>query len=110
MHHPGSIHLRRRPAEVLGAHDLPSDLLNHLWTGNKHLRASRLDDEVGQGWTVCRPSSTRAANDGDLWHAAGQHHIVEEDLRVTSQTIDAFLHPCATGIVDEDEWAASLQR
>src|SRR5271167_3250398 len=66
MHDPRPVHLGRRPAQLLGRYHLPGHLLNDLWSGDEHLRAPGLNNEVGDRGAVRCASRAWAADDGDL--------------------------------------------
>ena len=108
--HAGIGHVRLRTAQLLRRHALAGDALDHLRTGDEHLRLARLNDEIGQRRAVGRAARARSADQRDLRHRAGQHHVGVEDLAIAGERIDAFLHARAARIVDEDERRAGLQR
>ena len=110
VHDAGVIHLRLGPPKFLGGHDFAGDLLDDLRPGDEHLRLVRLNDEIGQRRTVGRAARARSADQRDLRHRSGEHHVVVEDAPVAGEAVDAFLHARAAGIIDEDERAAGLQR
>src|SRR5215472_19203374 len=110
MHNTGAIHLGAGPAEIFCTDVLPGYLLDHLWPGDEHLSALGLNNEISQRRTVRRTACARAANNRNLGNAAREHDVVVEDACVPGQTVSSFLHPRPAGIINEDEWAAGLQR
>ena len=107
--HAGVGHVGFGAAQLLRGHALAGDALDHLRAGDEHLRLARLDDEVGQRRAVGRAARAGPADQRDLRHRAGEHHVGVEDLAVAGERIDALLHARAARIVDEDERRAGLQ-
>jgi hypothetical protein len=103
-------HVRVGATQRLGGHHLAGDALDDLRAGDEHLGLAGLDDEVGQGRAVGRAAGAGAADEGDLRHGAGEHHVRVEDLAVAGERVDALLHPRAARVVDEDEGGAGLER
>ena len=78
-------HVRVGAAQLLGRHVFAGDLLDHLRSGDEHLGLARLDDEVGERRAVSRAARAGAADQRDLRHSAGQHHVGVEDLAVARE-------------------------
>ena len=78
-------HVRFRAAQLLGRDALAGDPLDHLRSGDEHLRLARLNDEIGERRAVRRPARARTADQRDLRHRAGKHHVGVEHLAVAGE-------------------------
>ena len=110
VHHPGLVHLRAHAAQFLRRYHLAGHLLDHRGPGDEDQPVARLDDEIGQRRAVRRAARAGSADQRNLRHHAGEHHVLVKDARIPRQAGDAFLHARAARIVDEDERRAGLHR
>ena len=106
MHHTGFVHLRADAAQFLRRDHLSGDLLDDRRSGDEDQSIARLNDEIGQGRAVGRAARARSADQRNLRHHTGKHHVLMKDAGVPGQAGDAFLNARAAGIVDEDEGRA----
>ena len=75
------------------------DGLNHIWSGDKHVRGLiDHDDKVSKGGGVNSASGSRSHDDGNLWDHTRCHGVALEDLTVLSKGDYAFLNTCSSRI------------
>ena len=92
------------------AYIFTGDLFDDLRSGDKHAGLSRLNHEIGQRRTIGCSAGAGAADDGDLGNGSRELHVAVEDARIAVEAVDALLNACTTGVVDEDERGAGLER
>ena len=99
------------PAELLERHLFAGDRLDHVGTGDEHVRLlPDHEDEVGHGRRVDGAARARPEDHADLGHHAGRQHVAVEDAAVAGQGDDAFLDAGAGAVVQADHRRAHLER
>ncbi len=103
--------VRHRPAQLLEAHFLAGDRLDHVGARDEHVRGL-LDheDEVGDRGRVDRAARARAHDQADLRDHARALHVAHEHVAIGAERDDALLDARAAGVVDADHGAADLGR
>ena len=90
-------------AKFLGRHLFKSDLLNHLWTGDKHITCLLNHDcEIGKGRRIYSPPGTGSHDNRYLRDDPGTPDISFEYLSVAAQAYYAFLNPGTSRILQSD--------
>ncbi|MNX91930.1 hypothetical protein D3C86_1240470 [compost metagenome] len=97
-------------AQVLMADDLVGDGLHHVRAGHVHVgRVLHHEDEVGDGGRIDVAARARAHDDRDLRDDARGQGVLQEDVGVTGQALDAFLNARAARIEQADDRRARRQ-
>ena len=98
-------------AELFGGDRLARHLLHDLRAGQEHVaRAPRHPDEVGDGRAVDRAARARPEDEADLRHDARVEDVLQEDVGVAGQRVDALLDARAARVVEADHRRAHLGR
>ena len=99
------------PAEFLHLHVFAGHRLNDVRSGDEHVRGLiNHHGEVGDSGGVHGATSTRPQDQRDLRDDSGSMHIALENFGVQTEGNHTFLDACATGVVDANHRAASLER
>ena len=100
-----------RAAELLEGGLLASDRLDHVGSGDEHVRGL-LDheDEVGHRGGVDGSARAGAHDQADLGDHAAAHHVAHEHVPVGPQRDDTLLDPSPARVVDANYRAADLGR
>jgi hypothetical protein len=109
--HAGAGVVGARPAQLLEADVLARHRLDHVGSGDEHVRGL-IDHhrEVGDGGGVDRAARAGADDEGDLRDDARGVDVAAEDLGEEAERRDALLDAGAAAVVDADDRAAGLQR
>ena len=111
VRHPGLGVVRVRAAEFLEADLLAGHRLDHVRSGDEHVRGLvHHQREVGDRRRVHRAARARPHDQGDLRDHAGREHVPVEDLGEQPERDHALLDPGPAAVVDADHRAAGLQR
>ena len=103
--------VRHRAAELLKRRLLAGHRLDHVRTGDEHVRGL-LDheNEIGHRRRVHRTPRARPHDQADLRNHARAHHVTHEHVAVGAERHDPLLDPRATRIVDPDHRTTDLGR
>ena len=103
--------MRLRAAQILLAHLLVRDRLDHVGAGDEHVaRLLGHHDEVGDGGRVDRAASAGAEDGRELRHHARGGDVAVEDVGVAGQRDHALLDARAARVVEADDGAAGAHR
>jgi len=98
------------PPQLLHAHVLAGDRLNHVGSGDEHLTGLvDHDHEVGEGGGVHRTARRRAHDDRNLRDHSGGLRIATENLAIFSERHNALLNASAAGIEHPDDRDAGFE-
>ena len=89
-----------RAAELLFGDFLMGHDLDHVGTGDEHVRALiHHEDEIGDGRRIHRAARARAHHRGNLRNHSGSQRVAQENIGVTGQRHHAFLDARPAGII-----------
>src|SRR5690625_3390861 len=98
------------PAKFLEGDVFAGHGFDDIRAGDEHVRGPiHHDREVGDRRRIHSPSSTWTHDQRDLRDDTGGMRVAFEDLRVQTESSNAFLNARATRVVDADQWAARLE-
>ena len=100
-----------RAAKRLGGHFLVGDGLDHIGTGDEHIRTVfDHKNEVGDCRRVDRAAGARTHHQRNLRHHARCQHIALKHFGIAAERRDPFLNACAARIRDADDRRADFHR
>src|SRR4029450_8945596 len=108
---PGAARVRHRAAELLERDLLTGDGLDHVRTGDEHVRGlADHEREVGDGGGVDGAPGAPPLDPADLRGHARGAHVALEHVAVTGEARGALLDPSPARVVDLDERRARRHR
>src|SRR5215213_3978947 len=111
MSNTGNAVVSNRSSECLLRDFLVGDGLDHVWSGNEHVRrVFDHDIEIGDRRTVNGAARTRTHDATDLGHHTARERVAKKNVRIATETDDTLLDTRAARVVQTDDRRADLHR